>query len=512
MASRVHRRIAAVGVGIAGVALVMALAGGCGATEKAVARDPEAALTEPRLSAAERALALDELWSQAATRQAARERIKAVAWGSKYPTGLRIAAVNKLAADPEDANSADTRAMIRLLMQDERDSDVRAALATLAGEKGWVELAPVVVRSLAQANIAIPPPDRAEYQALRRMFPERSVEATAFEVFVTPVSSDASEFERSRSQRVRDAAWVVLGRLDRDGTRRRALIDGAPAGDATIEAVRAAQRELGVVPLTPTQVQWVRELHDFGNPGTLGPSGEARRAWWAAAAQAVATLRSEQRQGLALRHIEPLRWASQERSAWLSASRDELLAMLRQRLEGRRTRGRGVETLSAVSDRLAWGDVLMLLAIDDAMRSPGLSATLWDHAIADNKDTSTEYGGYIESAGGGAGGGAGFRAALFPPRVADRQGDRKYVAPPEMFQRGPSMFVHYHFHAQSLSNADYAGPGPGDMAFANEQGRACVVLTPVGDGVLDVSVYTAGPVIAGGSSPGIIIGLGELRR
>ena len=52
--------------------------------------------------------------------------------------------------------------------------------------------------------------------------------------------------------------------------------------------------------------------------------------------------------------------------------------------------------------------------------------------------------------------------------------------------------AHYHFHVQRVDNAEFAGPGPGDMDYATDQGRACVVFTSVRAGVLNANYYHAG--------------------
>jgi hypothetical protein len=51
-----------------------------------------------------------------------------------------------------------------------------------------------------------------------------------------------------------------------------------------------------------------------------------------------------------------------------------------------------------------------------------------------------------------------------------------------------------------VSNAEFAGPGPGDADYAIEQGRACVVFTSIRAGVLDADYYQPG---------GVVIDLGE---
>jgi hypothetical protein len=473
---------------------------GC-AEPSIVRQDPEAALKAPSLSSRERTRAIDQIWTNAGGGEAGREQMERIAWGTGYPRGVRWDAIQRLINDPDDHGHEKTRRTLRLLMQDEPDRALRRQIAEEAARRGWIEFTPVIVRSLALTPVPERLSEVPEYAALRTLWPSRSVEETAMDVFVSPVGEGVTGYERSRAERNRDSAWVVLARLDASGASRVRMLSAlgaAGADDPLVGAVMACLRDLGCIPLTPSQVKWVRELRDFTHDGLLGPSGQARSTWWSQTASAVARLDPAQREGLRLRHMESLRWAAEHRGQWLTASRAQLLAQLRGRLAGRQTFARGSESLADHADRLVWGDLLTMLVLDDVVRSPGMARVLWEQAVADHKDTTTEYGGILELAPSGT-----WTASLYPPRAIDRRSDREYIAPPELFARGPLALAHYHFHAQSLRNREYAGPGPGDMAFAVEQGRANLVLTPVDDGVLNVDYYAEG---------NIAVDLGTIRR
>jgi hypothetical protein len=71
-----------------------------------------------------------------------------------------------------------------------------------------------------------------------------------------------------------------------------------------------------------------------------------------------------------------------------------------------------------------------------------------------------------------------------------------------MLTAGATALAHFHFHVQRDDNADYAGPSEGDVGYAQDQGRACVVFTSVRAGVLNADYYQPG---------GITIDLGEVR-
>ena len=101
---------------------------------------------------------------------------------------------------------------------------------------------------------------------------------------------------------------------------------------------------------------------------------------------------------LQLRHVEPLRWAAANRTEWVGAERGELMSLLEQRLVGRTIHrktegvegagsGRGIsrETPHEWAASLAWGDLLAILVIDEALRQPGITGELFKQAAADLK-------------------------------------------------------------------------------------------------------------------------------
>lgn len=172
----------------------------------------------------------------------------------------------------------------------------------------------------------------------------------------------------------------------------------------------------------------------------------------------MARLGAGQRTGLRLRHLEPVRWAAANRSAWLGASREQLFTELTGRLTGRRVwlntegsvgmDGKSHETPHDWNDKLTWGDLLSILVIDEAVHTPAVSGELFSQAAVDQADTSTEYGGLLWSAdqGGIVPGtvrhmkvtqtpGA-FALRSYPPRTTERKDDRTFMAAEEMFKDG----------------------------------------------------------------------------
>jgi hypothetical protein len=72
-----------------------------------------------------------------------------------------------------------------------------------------------------------------------------------------------------------------------------------------------------------------------------------------------------------------------------------------------------------------------------------------------------------------------------------------------MIEQGDRSLAHYHFHAQQPRNAKFAGPSPGDLAYASRYGRTCLVFTSIREDRLGVDLY---------QPDGTIIDLGEIAR
>lgn len=63
-----------------------------------------------------------------------------------------------------------------------------------------------------------------------------------------------------------------------------------------------------------------------------------------------------------------------------------------------------------------------------------------------------------------------------------------------MFDAGYVALFHFHFHAQSHDNRRYAGPGFGDVQYAEATRANCLVLTFVADDAMNVDFYRHGGV------------------
>lgn len=486
------------------VCLLLALSlAGCRSDPK-IDADALTAARDPRLSTPQRAAAVERAWQDAqagrTNRTAVRGDLKDVAWSVDLPPPVRLAALRAVIEDQDPALEPDSRSMLRLMLPREPAPEVTAYLADQARLKGWTDATPALVRSLSRPRAGERIDARPEHRALAALHPDRSVTELVYDVFRNP--PDAKTLAVVTPDRVRADAWDLLARLDPTGQARAALLSSPDAAtDPSLELMRTAQRDLRVLPLTGDEYLWLVSL--------ASPTSRASRAWWAETAAVVAQLDAGRVGKLQLRHLEPIRLAARLTPDRLARSRDELLSQVEIRLADRpvRTRARGVrdagaptpERLAAWRDRLSWGDLVTILAIDDALRDPAVRASLLAQRDLDQADTRAEYGGLLR---GDAPGDRPFAAVLYPPREGERAGDREFVAPPDMLEQGDLALAHYHFHAQSIQNAEYASPSPPDFAYAARFGRTCLVITSIASTTLSADYL---------QPDGVVLDLGDVR-
>ncbi|PCI10110.1 hypothetical protein COB72_04270 [bacterium] len=469
-------------------------------------RNPEL-LERDRVQAAR--LAWDEVEKGVRVRERTRKALKNLAWSNATSSNLRLTVLELLMSDQSEEGNADSRAMARLLLPTERSPDAVRIMAKSAVDGNWTELVPALVRSYARMSPNVPDSERDERAALIALRPDMNIERTVFDVFLNPSagSSDVREQAVLRlSQRTRDDAWALLARLDESGDLRRALIDAnfdidAEAGSRVMVAdLRAAQRELGVMPDTAMEIAWLSSLRQHVDQRNQ----RLNTQWWAQTAKAVSTLMRGQRDGLELRHLEAIRWASINRPAWLTLDRDGLFGVADERLSNRthhkRKSQKGEmprkERLGDWAEYLTWADLLTILVVDDAIANAVVAEQIFTQRTLDKKDTSTEYGGIIEQDAN-----TGFRAVLYRPRSRDRLNDQRFVASDDMFRYSDRSLVHYHMHADKRNNNKYAGPSGGDFVNAQMSGRTNLVFTSLGKNELNVDLYFPN---------GVVIDLGQL--
>lgn len=464
-------------------------------------------LRNPNLKPNQRMEAVERAWTSSEgnprARTATRSAMKDLVWSPATPHELRAAIYQKLIDDPDPAAAADARTMTRLMLPRERSRAMVYTLSMTAAERGWTECVPALVRSYSRPVEKVEEGVRAERVALQKLVPDRPIAELAYEYFLNPPAEESPDGQAP--SRMRADAWDLLARLDSDGALRKKLLETSTPGDPNDDVVRVLRRalaDLRAVPTTGDQLRWLMRLSDEKNP--------ANAAWWAEAKAAVGELPPSDHAGAQLRHAEAVRFARAQRPELLARSRAELLSELRQRLAGRSLSRRttrdetnkptALEGLDDWKDRLTRLDLITILLLDDAVRDPAVTEQLFLYASMDTRDETTEYGGAIGASRQRPGQ---LIPQLFPPRPGQRMGDDKFVASDDMLNNSDTALAHYHFHVQREENRGYSGPSSGDLEYADRFGRACLVLTGLSRGVLNVDYYQPG---------GIVIDLGELRR
>jgi hypothetical protein len=523
---------------------------GC-ASSTAGSGDPLVDVRGQGLSEESRVAAVDRAWEgvEAGTldRSRVRDEFKKDVWLAGTGDAVRLRMVQRLIADTGQGAESDTTHFLALRLPTERAWPIIELVAKESAERGWVEMTPALVRSYARK---VPDPideQRPERAALLKLHPGKEIEEIVYDVFIGAATKHGGGAGEPRAtapgakeslpmgaasatrsgkemleQKVQSDSWELLVRLDKDGSRRAALlandarVTGAAGQDPILVDLRAAASDLKAVPVTGPELEWVRTLRSPGNT--------ANAAWWAAARAAIATLTPEQAAGLEIRHAEPVRWASLNRPEWMLMSRDQLRSELTSRLNTHKTYGRGADrndvldtppaTIPAWDPKLSWGDLLTILVLDDALAEPSVRNAILEQASADRANKQTEFGGALEAIwpGGDAkraspsdGSGA-FDARLYLPPVPPRvipSSDSRFVASEQMIASTPRSVAHYHFHVQNEQNGEYAGPSTGDLDYAASYARNCLVFTSIDDGVLNVDYYQRN---------GACIDLGEVRR
>lgn len=470
-------------------------------------RNPEL-LERDRIAAAR--LAWEQVESGVRVRERTRKALKNLAWSNATSPELRYAVLELLMSDTSEAGQADSRMMARLILPNEHAPEAVRILAKSAVEGGWTELVPALVRSYARVSPNVPDEERDERAALLALVPNQSIEEIVFDVFLHPsagIDDQRAQAVLRISERTRNDAWSLLSRLDQSGAWRHKLVDAGMALEADegsrliVDDLRSAYQAFGVIPDTAMELQWLANLRH--HPESRIAKLNAK--WWAQTQSAVAGLRDDQREGLSLRHLEPIRWASEHRPAWLALDREGLYALASQRLGSRvhhkrkAQKGEGGprrERLGDWSSVLSWADLLTVLVVDEAIENQTVVGQLFTQRALDHKDKSTEYGGVIEQDLD-----TGFRAVLFRPRARDRVSDHRFVASDDMFRFSDRAVAHYHLHVDKRNNSKYAGPSVGDLINAHQSGRNCLVFTSLGKHELNADLYFP---------DGVVIDLGQV--
>lgn len=357
------------------------------------------------------------------------------------------------------------------------DHDWLRALCGFVAEHNLVELDEALVSSWGRPwSGNLPEPQRPEYLALLALHGPDAPERIVWETFLGAT--------RPSQNGIRFRCWDLLHRL---GGRDRLieLVSAEPAdeGDAhpLLGPLHAAAVSFGTVPWNREEVLWIHKLAE-----------PERAAFWADAEAATAALPPTRRAALEIRDISVVAAAAAHRPELLAASPGQLYAQIHRRIAQQRhyreqdpgfLPGKDIDhRLSAHRNVLTWGDLLAINMAIEALEAPQIRGHLFHFADRDRADETTEYGGVIDLDESGR-----FNVREFPPRT--RVHDLRFEAPQQMFDAGYTGLFHFHNHAQKHRNGTHAGPGGGDMAYADNTRANCLLFTFVDENTLNVDYY-----------------------
>jgi len=349
--------------------------------------------------------------------------------------------------------------------------------------EGWVEMTPSLVRSLSTGDRAIAMKDRPDAQALLRLHPGKSLSEIVFDVVKEPSRGILAS-------RWRMSAWELVNQL---GAPEKELHEWLgddsmyESGDSFYDALHRGFTELGVVPVTVEEVKWLNTLQ-----------AESYGEWWAKCRDAVELVPVANRHDLRMRNLAVLISVERFHPQWMKLSRGELYSELAGAFAGRQHYlsgmvGQGVskpmypQLLEDWQDDLRWVDLLTIKLADLLVREKSIHADLFRLVESDRVDESTEYGGILDIDDEGD-------AVLlsFPPQRSVN--DTRYRASSKMVTRGYTALFHFHLHVQEEKNRDYAGPGTGDLNYADIMGVNGLVFTSIHADTLNVDYYESGKI------------------
>ncbi len=431
----------------------------------------------------------DPGWRLEAAQQAAQqypdspERIKALkkmAWSRRHPAKLRIYAIDQLVAHDEEAFVEDLGRRI-VLMQ---DWDVFDHVAKLGIDRNWRNFTSMIVRHYALKAHGIADRERRERQVLETLNRGKSTEEVVFEVF--------ANFDASVSSTHQVAAWNLLYRL----YGREKLLEAlarAPDRTAMVFDLKAAAREIKVLPVNREGVLWLSHLRDRLN-----------RTQWNKARDIVAALTDEQTQGLSLRHLAVLTHVD---GRDLTYTRAQLLKRVQTNINIGKHYTKGPtfdgpmenypQHFYAAADKLTWADLLVMDVLWRAINEPNVVRALFAQRDADLADTSTEYGGVLKWSDENS------RYLVTSYEPMWRRHDLKLIPSDEMIVACYKGLAHYHFHAQHMKNSLYAGPGRGDLKAGERLNFNFLIFTSINQNRLNVDYH---------QPDGTVVDLGTITR
>ena len=395
-----------------------------------------------------------------------------LAWSDRHPVQLRILAVDRLIE--LDAKQFKHQADRRIRHVNEWL--VLEHIYRRAAQEQWLDFTLIAVRRWAKPSQVYRDEDRPERRLLEKLNPGKAVDRILLDVL-------GDQYEASQLTH-HVSAWTVLNRIMDTESLRHELMK-LKGQTMLIDNLHAAVAVLDVLPPDREGVLRLISLRC-----------EQGGRYWQSAGEVSQRLSPGQKRGLALRHLPLLVNISEQQ---LQLSRDELAGEIRQRLGRVRHYQRQVvgmdgygyeavnETIEEHLPTLTWADLIAISKILDAMTDGRLISEVFEQVDADFADQSTERGGVLIWAD------ERIVAKQFKPMAMDH--DRVFYATPLLIEQMYTGLAHYHFHVQEYDNELHAGPGGGDLMFADNLHASAVVFTFIDRNTLNIDYYQPGRVV-----------------
>lgn len=454
--------------GLFGASLTL-FATGC-ASQPRTEEESLATLSQPSMTSGAQMRAMEEI-EGSMDDPAVVDTLYRVMWKPGYTQTIREAALVRL----EQHDLEGLKRSIRQHLPRETAWGWLTRVCEIIADRGWIDLSPALVSSWSRPTVYVRDDmERPEYTALVKLYGEGNVTDAVFAMFV--------ESKGPQNAALRTRCWDLLFRL---GERQRlvALLDDVTVAedDAMLMDLRAGAVELGIVPMNKEEVLWLRKLRE-----------PERAEFWSMAVTVVQGLPAERKAELELRDVPIIVSASLHDPELLNMTRDELYARVESYTNDQKHyvqesdydgySGNSNQRLYEYKAKLTWGDLAAMLIAIRALQVEQVVDHMVDYAMRDKEDTSTEFGGIIALDAKNR-----FEILEFPPMVRER--DNKFISSQAMLDAGYTAIFHFHMHAQKFRNVDYAGPGFGDMNYADNTRANCLVLAFVSEGTMNVDYY-----------------------
>lgn len=433
--------------------------------------DPAKVLANPNESTPRHRAAVSMLEDQTADDTTIR-LLKRMIISDEYSETSRVLAYERLRSlDPEGL-----RRLLEIRLPRSKRLQWRVWLCEKIAEERWIDMTPTLIRAWATpiSNWNGPPDQRPERLALVEIYGEDKITEVLLRVML-----DANPITAAN---LRTRCWELLIEEGQKAHLVEVLAETeVQSSDGMLSDLREISSKTGILPRNREEILWARALCEPENEQFLNEVNIA-----------ISKMPEHLRNDLELRDLAIVRATFEHDPSLFEMDEESLYVRLDASVRSRERRvptanftgwSQGhTESLHEVREKLRWGDYMAMLIAVEALGIPEVLDHVFDYAERDLEDKSTEYGGLIALDSQGR-----FVVLEFKPRMTE--GDNRFVASQQMFDASYTAIFHFHNHAQSYDNSDYAGPHLGDFTYANNTRANCLVFTFLNSRTIDVDFY-----------------------